>query len=73
MTDEFMASVQKMVTEAIEKQADNEIEEHKKAFDEEMQKCKGEIVGRIVNGLRVVKKYDTAGRELTIQIVLKGE
>lgn len=64
MTDEFMASVQKMVTEAIEKQADNE---------EEMQKCKGEIVGRIVNGLRVVKKYDTAGRELTIQIVLKGE
>lgn len=73
MNDEFMASVQKVVANAIAKQADKEIEKQKEAFAKEMEKYKGEVVGRIVNGLRVVREMDPTGKALTIQIVLKGE
>lgn len=71
--NEFMEMVKKIVANAIEKQADKEIEMLKAEFEREMKRYKGEVVGRIVNGLRLFHKYDTVGRELTIQILLTGE
>ena len=71
--NEFMAMVEKTVANAIEKQADKEIEMLKAEFEREMKRYKGELVGRIVNGLRLSHKYDAVGRELTIQILLTGE
>lgn len=71
--NEFMETVGKTVANAIEKQADKEIETLKAEFEREMKRYKGELVGRIVNGLRLSHKYDPIGRELTIQILLTGE
>lgn len=71
--NEFMAMVEKTVANAIEKRADEEIERLKKEFESTMKRYKGEVVGRIVNGLRMSHKYDPVGRELTIQILLTGE
>jgi hypothetical protein len=71
--NEFMEMVGKTVANAIEKQADKEIETLKAEFEREMKRYKGEVVGRIVNGLRLSHKYDPIGRELNIQILLTGE
>lgn len=73
MDNEFVAMVEKTVANAIEKQADKEIERLRKQFDASMREYKGELVGRIINGLRMSHKYDPIGRELTIQILLTGE
>ena len=56
MEDKFMESVQQMVARAIEAQADKEIEVQKKRFEEEMEQYKGELVGRMVNSFRLMRR-----------------
>lgn len=71
MADKFMELVQEMVARAIEKQADKEIEAQKKRFEEEIEQYKGELVGRMVNAFRTVRKYSPDEKSVTIKIVLK--
>jgi TRAP-type C4-dicarboxylate transport system substrate-binding protein len=70
--ENVLAVLQEAVRSAIYEAANEEIKKHREQFEQEMQKTKRELVGKIVNTIQISATHDLPKGEYVIQIRLSG-
>ena len=72
-TDDILLAMQEAVRKALAEAASAEIEKQKHRFECEMGKVKSELIGQMVNHIRIQAKHELPSGEYVIQIVLRGD
>lgn len=70
---DILTAVQAAVRKALAEAASEEIEKQKHKFESEMGKVKSELIGKLVNEIRISAIRDPMGFQPVIQIVIRGD
>lgn len=68
---DILIKIQEAVRQALNAEADKEIEKLKHKFECDMGKVKNEIVGNLVNAIDITTRKDDFNDNVVIQIVIK--
>lgn len=69
---EILLAMQEAVRKALAEAANKEIEKQKHRFECEMGKVKSELIGNLVNEIKIAAMHEMPDDRYVIQIVLKG-
>ena len=70
---DILLAVQAAVRKALVEAANEEIEKQKLKFECEMGKVKGEMIGKLINGIQIRATNDLPGARPVIQIIVGGD